>query len=90
MKNEKASSWLDEWLGALIAGVSFGGFVVCGLTWAYLDHLETKAHEDRCLQARSEILRCMEKAQKDSLFDCSVEPKIRYRCTEWPRSWEGR
>jgi len=88
--NEKASRWLDEWLGPLIVGVFVVGLVVFGLSWVYSDHLETKAHEARCLQARVEILRCMEINKTNYLVDCSVEPKIRYRCTEWPRSWEGR
>ena len=89
---KSASDWFDKWLGTLVFGGLFGGLITFFVVLGIIDHLETKAHEARCLQARAEIFYCLEhgKDGDSAWLNCTERAKFKHMCTRWPRSWEGR
>ena len=56
----------------------------------HFERVQRNEHEAKCLKARSAALECMDKDKNNDEWHCIENAKIRFMCTQWPSSWEGR
>lgn len=79
------SWWTHNWgfvigLGLILVAILVA--IVC----LHFRAVEQTAFEARCLEARTEILKCPE----DCNYTCAEAARVKHMCMRWPDSWKGR
>ena len=83
-------SWYQRNIGYVIGSSFLAAVAIAICIFVHFEHVQRDDHEAKCLKARSAALECMAKDKNNDDWHCIENAKIRFMCTQWPGSWEGR
>lgn len=88
--SREEDTWWDKYGVQTVVLSIIAVMLSVSLWFWHVSKIEKADHEARCLQARAGILDCLSKGDGEDHWHCEDVNKVKYMCTQWPDSWEGK